>query len=79
MFTDGLSEAVDGEGKEFGEERLAELSRCARHLPAEALRRDLLNVSRSSAPEDSTTMPPSLLLRFQRMTTIPLLCDQHSP
>jgi len=42
MFTDGVSEAVDGEGEEFGEERMAELSRCARQLSAEALRRRLL-------------------------------------
>jgi sigma-B regulation protein RsbU (phosphoserine phosphatase) len=42
MFTDGLSEAVDGEGEEFGEERVVELSRCARQLSAEALRRRLL-------------------------------------
>ncbi|HEV2499724.1 MAG TPA: PP2C family protein-serine/threonine phosphatase [Terriglobia bacterium] len=42
MFTDGVSEAVDGEGEEFGEDRIAEASRCGRHLPAEALRRSLL-------------------------------------
>ncbi len=42
MFTDGVSEAVDGEGEEFGEERVAELSCCARQLSAEALRRRLL-------------------------------------
>jgi len=34
MFTDGLSEAVDGEGKEFGEERVVELSRAAGRAPA---------------------------------------------
>jgi uncharacterized protein YndB with AHSA1/START domain len=43
MFTDGLSEAVDGSGAEFGEERLAEASRCNRQLSAEALRRCLLD------------------------------------
>ena len=42
MFTDGISEAVDGEGVEFGEKRMAELSRGARQLSAEALRRRLL-------------------------------------
>ena len=42
MFTDGFSEAVDGEGVEFGEARMAELSRGARQLSAEALRRWLL-------------------------------------
>jgi uncharacterized protein YndB with AHSA1/START domain len=43
MFTDGLSEAVDGNGKEFGEERLAEASRCNRQLSAEALHHCLLD------------------------------------
>jgi sigma-B regulation protein RsbU (phosphoserine phosphatase) len=42
MFTDGISEAVDGEGVEFGEKRMAELSCGARQLSAEALRRRLL-------------------------------------
>ena len=42
MFTDGFSEAVDAEGVEFGEARMAELSRGARQLSAEALRRWLL-------------------------------------
>jgi sigma-B regulation protein RsbU (phosphoserine phosphatase) len=43
MFTDGLSEAVDGEGEEFGEKRLAEASRGNRQLSAEALHRCLLD------------------------------------
>ncbi len=43
MFTDGLSEAVDGNGEEFGEERLAEASRSNRQLSAEALHRCLLD------------------------------------
>jgi len=43
MFTDGLSEAVDGTGEEFGEERLVEASRCNRRLSAEALHRCLLD------------------------------------
>jgi uncharacterized protein YndB with AHSA1/START domain len=41
MFTDGVSEAVDGEGEEFGEERIAEASRCGRQLSAEVLHRNL--------------------------------------
>ncbi len=41
MFTDGVSEAVDGEGEEFGEERIAEASRCGRQLSAEVLHRSL--------------------------------------
>ena len=43
MFTDGLSEAVDRDGEEFGEERLAEASRSNRQLSAEALHRCLLD------------------------------------
>jgi len=43
MFTDGLSEAGDGKGEEFGEERLAETSRCNRQLSAEALHHCLLD------------------------------------
>src|SRR6266699_2345546 len=43
MFTDGLSEAVDGNGEEFGEKRLAEAARCNRQLSAEALHRCLLD------------------------------------
>jgi serine phosphatase RsbU (regulator of sigma subunit) len=43
MFTDGLSEAVDGNGEEFGEKRLAEAARCKRQLSAEALHRCLLD------------------------------------
>ena len=43
MFTDGLTEAVDRNGEEFGEKRLAEDARCSRQLSAEALRRCLLD------------------------------------
>ena len=43
MFTDGLSEAGNGNDEEFGEERLAEASRCNRQLSAEALHRCLLD------------------------------------
>ena len=43
MFTDGLSEAADRNGKEFGEERLAEASGANRQLPAEALHRSVLD------------------------------------
>jgi phosphoserine phosphatase RsbU/P len=43
MFTDGLSEAVDGNGEEFGEKRLAEAARCNHQLSAEALHRCLLD------------------------------------
>jgi uncharacterized protein YndB with AHSA1/START domain len=43
MFTDGLSEVEDRNGEEFGEERLAEVSRANRQLPAAALHRCLLD------------------------------------
>jgi sigma-B regulation protein RsbU (phosphoserine phosphatase) len=39
MFTDGLTEAVDKNNDEFGEERLAAASRRNRKLSAEALHR----------------------------------------
>jgi uncharacterized protein YndB with AHSA1/START domain len=43
MFTDGLSEAANKNGEEFGEKRLAEASRGNRQLSAEALHRCLLD------------------------------------
>jgi serine phosphatase RsbU (regulator of sigma subunit) len=44
MFTDGVSEAVNGEGEEFGEERIVEASLRLRHLSAEALHHTLLHL-----------------------------------
>jgi phosphoserine phosphatase RsbU/P len=44
MFTDGVSEAVNGEGEEFGEERIVEVSLRHRQLSAEALHHTLLNL-----------------------------------
>jgi len=66
MFTDGLSEAVDGEGEEFGEERVAELSRCTRQLSAEALRRGLLEQVTEFCAGGFEDDAPSWLWRFQR-------------
>ena len=43
MFTDGLTEAVDKNNEEFGEERLAAASRRNRKLSAEVLHRWLLD------------------------------------
>jgi serine phosphatase RsbU (regulator of sigma subunit) len=37
MYTDGVTEAVNGENEEFGQSRLAELLRANRHLPADAI------------------------------------------
>ncbi len=42
LYTDGVTEAANGEGEEFGEERLAEAARGDFQLSAEALRRLLL-------------------------------------
>jgi serine phosphatase RsbU (regulator of sigma subunit) len=44
MFTDGVSEAVNGEGEEFGEERIVEASLRHRQLSAEVLHHTLLNL-----------------------------------
>jgi len=44
MFTDGVSEAVNGEGEEFGEERIVEASVGNRQLSAQALHHTLLNL-----------------------------------
>jgi sigma-B regulation protein RsbU (phosphoserine phosphatase) len=45
MFTDGLSEAVDTTGEQFGEERLTELMRKHRHQTAEELKQILFNAA----------------------------------
>jgi len=37
LYTDGITEAMDADGCEFGEERLIEVLRAERHLPAERL------------------------------------------
>ena len=44
MFTDGVTEAVNGEEEEFGEKRLVEASLRGRQLSAEALHHSLLDV-----------------------------------
>jgi sigma-B regulation protein RsbU (phosphoserine phosphatase) len=44
MFTDGVSEAVNAEGEEFGEERIVEASLRHRQLTAETLRHTLLEL-----------------------------------
>ena len=44
MFTDGVSEALNVEGEEFGEERIVEASLRHRELSAEALHHALLNL-----------------------------------
>jgi sigma-B regulation protein RsbU (phosphoserine phosphatase) len=44
MFTDGVSEAVDENGQEFGEKRLVEASLRARQLSAKALHNSILDL-----------------------------------
>ena len=43
LFTDGLTEAVDASGEQFGEERLIRLLREHRHESAEDLKEILFN------------------------------------
>jgi len=43
IFSDGVTECRDGAMREFGEQRLAEVVRNARHLDAEALRTRILS------------------------------------
>ena len=44
MFTDGVTEAVNGQGEEFGEKRLVEASLCGRQLSADTLHHSLLEL-----------------------------------
>jgi phosphoserine phosphatase RsbU/P len=44
MFTDGITEAVNGEEEEFGEKRLLEACLSGRQLSAEALHRSLFDI-----------------------------------
>jgi serine phosphatase RsbU (regulator of sigma subunit) len=44
MFTDGVTEAVNGEGEEFGDHRLVEACLRSRQLSAEALRHSLFDI-----------------------------------
>jgi Stage II sporulation protein E (SpoIIE) len=68
MFTDGLSEAVDGNGEEFGEERLAEASLCNRQQSAEALHRCLLDRVTDFCGGEFEEEPLSWSLLFPRQT-----------
>ena len=47
LFTDGLSEAEDSGGKEFGEDRLVEVFRQVRELPAIEIQTRVLETVRS--------------------------------
>ena len=37
LYTDGVTEAANAAGEEFGEDRLIEILRCQRHLPTPLL------------------------------------------
>ncbi len=43
LFTDGVTEAVNGKEEEFGEERLVQSLLCDRQLTAEVLRNRLVD------------------------------------
>jgi serine phosphatase RsbU (regulator of sigma subunit) len=45
LFTDGVSEAIDGSGEMFGEQRIEELAAGARELDANALQRTIVDAS----------------------------------
>ncbi|UCC43114.1 MAG: SpoIIE family protein phosphatase [Candidatus Zixiibacteriota bacterium] len=60
LFTDGLSEAMDADGKEYGEDRIQEFVVKQRTMePAaiiDALKRDVQSFDPSYPPQDDTTM-----------------------
>jgi sigma-B regulation protein RsbU (phosphoserine phosphatase) len=65
LFTDGVSEAVNEEGEEFGEERLVEAALRDRQLPAEAMRQSLLRCvtefCRGAFDDDATVLVVAVL------------------
>ncbi|HYO79075.1 MAG TPA: PP2C family protein-serine/threonine phosphatase, partial [Thermoanaerobaculia bacterium] len=52
LFTDGVSEAVDGSGEMFGEQRIEELAAGARELDANALQRTIVDASAAFSSGD---------------------------
>jgi serine phosphatase RsbU (regulator of sigma subunit) len=52
LYTDGLTEAFNGEGEEFGEERLIEALRRRRELPSQALLASLVDDVRRFSPHE---------------------------
>jgi len=59
LFTDGVSEAADGGGEQFGEERIVELVADSRDLGAHELQRTIVDASASfcaGEPEDDVTL-----------------------
>lgn len=60
LYTDGLSESLDGTGNEYGAERLAQLLNENNHLPPEALvslcRQELFAFAGGQPPRDDLTL-----------------------
>jgi sigma-B regulation protein RsbU (phosphoserine phosphatase) len=60
LYTDGLSESVDGTGNEYGAERLAQLLKENNHLPPDAIvslcRQELLTFAGGQPPRDDLTV-----------------------
>jgi sigma-B regulation protein RsbU (phosphoserine phosphatase) len=59
LYTDGMFEAHDSEGREFGIERLTEAFQAIRELPADEIARQLIDAVRTHAgcePEDDQTV-----------------------
>lgn len=52
LYTDGVSEATNPDGEEFGEERLSDALRQNRELPPQALLDAILNEIREFSPTD---------------------------
>jgi phosphoserine phosphatase RsbU/P len=60
LYTDGLSESLDGAGNEYGAERLEQLLNENKHLPPDAIvslcRQELLIFAGGQAPRDDLTL-----------------------
>jgi sigma-B regulation protein RsbU (phosphoserine phosphatase) len=60
LYTDGLSESLDGTGNEYGAERLEQLLKANNHLPPDAIvslcRQELLMFAGGQAPRDDLTL-----------------------
>jgi sigma-B regulation protein RsbU (phosphoserine phosphatase) len=52
LFTDGLTEAVNESGEEFGEERLRDLLKEQRHLSASDLKANILRTVKDFCGDD---------------------------
>jgi sigma-B regulation protein RsbU (phosphoserine phosphatase) len=70
FYTDGLSEAMDGEGREFGDDRVRQLLVDTRHHDPRTITQNLLETVRqfdpSVPPQDDTT---TIVLKIQNGNT----------